>query len=203
MEETDQIVFSAPFRRLTSITLRSPNMLIDQLESLLSFTPPLVYLHIASHSSTFSFLQRLSQWEHFIRHKLPLLEKFKFYAYTYEYHYKNVKDIEQILNAFRTSFWLEEKHWYVTCKYINNEARSGIMLYSSTTSSVDFPDNLGPDILSYSTSTTKNDDITKTSSTWNARLNLSAMNDAISLHKVCSDINSIDFMKLCLFSLSS
>ena len=203
MEETNPIVFSAPFQRLTSLTLRSPHILMDQLESLLSFTPSLVYLNIVSHFSTFTFLQRLSQWEHFIRHKLPLLEKLKFYAYTHEYRYENVQDIERILNGFRTPFWLEEKHWYVTCKYINNEARSGLMLYSSTNSSVDFPDDLCPDILSYSTSTTNNDDITKTSSTWNARLNLSAMNNAISLHKVCSDMNLIVLMKLCLFFLSS
>lgn len=193
MDETDQIVFSTSFQLLTSLTLRSPYMLIDQLESLLSFTPSLVYLHIVNHSSTLSFLQRLSQWEQFIRHKLPLLEKFKFYAYTHDYHYENVKDIELIINAFRTSFWLEDKHWYVTCKYINNDTRSGMMLYSPTASSIDFPDNLWPGILSYSTSTTKNDDIAKTSSTWNARLNLSAMNDAISSHKVCGDMNSIGF----------
>ena len=201
MKETDQIIFSAPFQQLTSLTLRSPQILMDQLESLLSFTPSLVYLHIVSHSSTFTFLQRLSQWEHFIRHKLPSLEKFKFYAYTHEYRYENVQDIERILNAFRTSFWLEEKHWYVTCRYTNNTPRAGLMLYSSTNSSVDFPDNLCSGTLSYSTSTTKNDDITKTSSTWNARLNFSAMAKPISLYKVCSDMNSIVVVKLSIFSL--
>ena len=186
MDETDQIGFSTSFQLLTSLTLRSPAMQIDQLESLLSFTPSLIYLHIVSHSSTFSFLQRVSQWEQFIRQKLPLLEEFKCYAYTGEYHYENVQDIELIINAFRTSFWLKEKRWYITCKYINTDTRTGIMLYSSIASSTDFPDNLSPGILSYSTSTTKNDDIANMISTWNARLNLSAMNDAIFLHKVCS-----------------
>lgn len=199
MDEMHPVVFSAPFQQLTSLTLRSPQILIDQLESLLSFTPSLVHLHIVSHSSTFRFLQHLSQWEHFIRDKLPLLKMFQFYAFTNEYQYTNVQDMELILNGFRTPFWIEEKHWYVTSKYTKNGIRSGMMLYSSTTSDGDFPNNLWPDILSYSTSTTKDDDITKTSSTWNARFNLSSIDEAISLHHVCIHINSFHLMKLSIF----
>jgi hypothetical protein len=185
MDPTDQIVLPTPLRLLTSLTLRSSSMLIDKLESLLSRTPSLVNLHIVSCFSTFDFLQRLSQWEQFIHHKLPLLENFKFYINILNYQYENVRDIEPIINAFRTPFWIEQKRWYVTCKYINDGARSDIMLYSPSDPSIDFPGNFLPGNLSYSTSTTKNDDITITSSTWSTRLNLSAMTDAISSHQVC------------------
>jgi hypothetical protein len=191
MDATDQIILPSSLHLLTSLTLRSSSMVIDQLESLLSTTPSLTYLHIVSYFATFNFLQRLSQWEQFIRHKLPLLENFKFHVNIVDYHYENVKDIEPIINAFRTPFWLEQKRWYITCKYINDEARSDILLYSPADSNIDFPDNFVPGILSYSTSTAKNDDITKTSSTWSARLNLAEMIDAISSHQVCVNMKLI------------
>jgi hypothetical protein len=185
VHEEDSIVLSTSFRRLTSLTLQSPRLAIDQLESLLSFTPSLVRLHIASYSSDFDLLRRVSQWEQFILHRLPLLALFKFHLFTYDYSYENVQDVEAILHAFRTPFWLKEKRWYVTCKYINDEGRAGLMLYSPPTSNMDFPDNLWAGILSYSMSTTEADDQVQTISTWNARLDLSAMHHEITSEKVC------------------
>lgn len=188
MEEMDPIDFSTSFQQLTSLSLKSPYMLIDQLESLLSVTPSLVDLQIINYSATFRFLQRLTQWERFIPHKLPQLQNLRFYTSMDNYDYRKVSDIEVILDAFRTPFWLDHKCWYVTCKYIKNEARSGMMLYSSIDTTADFPDNLEPDILSYTTSTTKNDVRTPANSTWNARLNLSEMEE-ISSDKVCTHKN--------------
>ena len=189
MDETNQIVPSTSFPLLTSLRLQSLScLLIDQLEILLSFTPLLVHLHIASHRSTLSFLQRLSQWEPSIRDHLSLLEKFEFYIFTADYDYENVKDVELIMNSFRTSFWLEEKRWYVTCQYINNDIRPGLVLRSPIISNVDFPDNFSSNIISYSASTSKNDRNKVTmNSTWIARLNLSAMNEAISSNEVCAN----------------
>jgi hypothetical protein len=189
MDATDEIVLPISSHLLTSLRLCGSTLFIDHLESLLSFTPSLVYLHIVNCFSTFRFLHRLSQWEQFIRQKLPLLENFKFYINIHDHQYENVKQIQPIINAFRTSFWIEEKRWYVTCKYINNDVRCDIMLYSSPDSTTNFPDNFLPGTISYSTSTISNDIIAKTDSTWSARLNLSAMKDAISSHQVCININ--------------
>ena len=193
MEGMDQIDFSTSFQQLTSLSLRSPHMLIDQVESLLSVTPSLVNLHIVNYSATFNFLQRISQWEKFISRKLPLLQKFKFYTYSSGYDYRKASDIDVIMRAFRTSSWLENKCGYVTCQYLNNDTRRGIMLYSSTDSSTDFPNNLEPAILSYSTSTTKSDSRIDGSSMWNIRLNLLEMDNAISSNEVCTHINLLGF----------
>ncbi|CAF1187474.1 unnamed protein product [Rotaria sp. Silwood1] len=181
MDEDRQIHLSISFHQLTSLTLRSSHVIINQLEYLLSLTRSLTYLHIMNYTRTFTFLRHLSQWEKFICQNLALLKYFKFNVHMQNYIYENVQDIEQILKAFRTSFWIEHKQWYVTCKYIGNEARSDLIWYTSTDFDLEFPDNLLSGTLSYITSTTKND---KMNTTWCVRLDLSEITDAISSHKL-------------------
>ncbi|CAF4132523.1 unnamed protein product [Rotaria magnacalcarata] len=193
MNTDDQIVLPTLCKQLTSLTLRSCTMLMDQLESLLSLTTSLVYLHIVSYFSTFDFLQHLSKWEHFICDKLPLLKHFKFYVHIKDYPYEKIKDIEHIINSFRTSFWIEQKLWYVACKYIKNSTRTDIALYSPSDSSIDFPDGLLPGILSCSTVTvtTKNDDLCNSRITWSVRLNVSKMIDAINSNQLSQPTHQI------------
>ncbi|UJR29244.1 hypothetical protein I4U23_010458 [Adineta vaga] len=192
MERNNQIILPNSLQRLTSLRLRSSNMQIDQLESLLSLTPSLVDLHIVNYLTlTDYFLERLSQWEEFICHKLPLLKKFKFFVHIQNYLYENIENLEQIIDAFRTSFWLEQKHWYVTCKYINNDTRSDIMCYSPADSSIDFPNNSFADIFSYSTSTTNKDSTFVTRNQWNLRVNPSAMFNAISSYRLNRPVRHI------------
>ncbi|CAM4952870.1 unnamed protein product [Rotaria socialis] len=191
MNTDDQIVLPKSCKQLTSLTLRSCTMLMDQLESLLSLTTSLVYLHLVCYFSTFDFLQHLSKWERFICDKLPSLKYFKFYVHITDYPYEKIKDIEHIINSFRTSFWVEQKLWYVACKYIKNSTRTDIALYSPSDSSIDFPDGLLPGILSCSTVTTKSDDLGNSRITWSARLNVSKMIDAINSNQLSQPTQQI------------
>ncbi|CAF1141291.1 unnamed protein product [Adineta ricciae] len=145
---------------LTSLKLYCMQIPIGLLESLLSYMPALVHLHLSTYFTTFYFLQRLSQWEYLIHEKLPVLDTFKLYASTEQYQYEDVKDIESMFNRFRTPFWLELKRWYITCEYVKDGNTSNIRLYSRKDSHRNFPAKSSPAMLTHSASTTRNDDIT-------------------------------------------
>ncbi|CAF1269047.1 unnamed protein product [Adineta ricciae] len=173
MSETPIVLTS--IHLLTSLKLYCMQIPIGLLESLLSYMPALVHLHLSTYFTTFYFLQRLSQWESFIREKLPVLNTFKLYASTEQYQYLDVKDIESMLNRFRTPFWLELKRWYITCEYVKDGNTSNIRLYSRKDSHRNFPAKSSPAMLTHSASTTRNDDITDMSIKWKVRLNLLLM----------------------------
>ncbi|CAF1419927.1 unnamed protein product [Rotaria sordida] len=87
---------------------------MDKLELLLSILPSIINLDLASSGRPFEFVRRLSQWEGFIRLKLPQLYRFEFCIFCYCSNWEN---FESLIAAFRTSFWLEEKRWFVTCQF--------------------------------------------------------------------------------------
>jgi hypothetical protein len=158
-------------------------MSIDQLEMLLLLTPSLVHLDLKTNRQIpFNFLQRFSRWETFLRQKLRLLEKFKFFIDTCEYKFEA---IESILTAFCTPFWLEDKRWFITCQLIaDSVSNSGLILYSSEGIWNEFPFNVRDSILSYFTFTTKYDNATNMSSKWYIHSNLARMVEAVSSKKI-------------------
>ncbi|CAF1141273.1 unnamed protein product [Adineta ricciae] len=168
---------------LTSLTLRSNKRCIYQYESLLSYTPALVHLHLTDYLTEFACLQRLSQWESFIRQKLPSLQTFKFHVSTNEYERHDTNTIESLVNAFRTPFWLQLKRWYVTCLYTADGTKPMLSLYSRSDSYNNFPDNMSRGYLSYSTSTTENDNVIDMNINWKVRLNASDVVGSIGLHE--------------------
>jgi hypothetical protein len=58
------------------------------------------------------------EWESFISNNLPKLKKFHFKM---EYYFEEdeiiEEQIDQVLNAFRTSFWLVHHGWFVRCDW--------------------------------------------------------------------------------------
>jgi hypothetical protein len=119
------------YPQLTSLTLnlcsRSSNILhqlsIDRVHSFLSFTPSLVSLEIITRRSKVDSICNGHLWQQFIQTTLLLLKKFQF-SFTYDsagdkYNYP----LDKIITPFRTSFWLNDKHWIVNCDYILSPSR--------------------------------------------------------------------------------
>jgi hypothetical protein len=158
-------------------------MSIDQLELLLLLTPSLLHFDLKTNRKvSFNFLQRFSQWETFLCQKLRFLEKFKFFINICEYQFEA---LESILTAFRTPFWLEDKHWFITCQIVvDNVSNSGLVVYSSEETWNEFPFNVRETILSYFTFITKDDNVVNMSSKWYVRSNLPRMVEAICPKKV-------------------
>ena len=55
---------------------------------------------------------------HFILTSLPLLNDFEFFFAYCPVEKCNPVSLQSLIDSFRTSFWLEEKQWFVTCDYI-------------------------------------------------------------------------------------
>ncbi|CAF1247954.1 unnamed protein product [Rotaria sp. Silwood1] len=169
------------YQQLISLTLNDILFSIDQLEILLTSHPSLVYFNLtAKNISSFQSLRCFSQWEYFIREKLPQLKNFHFKISTQMSYYQDLRGIQSIIAAFRTSFWLEHKRWYVIFQYVINDEGSRLILYSSIDGHVDFGQNFQKGFISYFTSTTKNDDKPNIQNMWNALFNLTDVKQAIS-----------------------
>lgn len=110
----DKTIRSNLYLQLTSFTLNDIRMTMDKLELLLSMIPSLVHLDLTSSGKPFEFVRRLSQWEEFIQLKLPRLYQFEFCIFCFCSNWEN---FDSLILSFRTPFWLNEKHWYVTCQF--------------------------------------------------------------------------------------
>ncbi|CAF1025098.1 unnamed protein product [Adineta steineri] len=151
INDTDQNSTIKSYRQLISLTLKSTNRSITQLEYLLLLTPSLTELKLINSPSTPNSLINGSYWEIFIKTKLSSLIKFQFVFYqlvlrTYECN----ADVELFIIPFRTSFWIEEKQWFVNCQSIKSSHT--IQLYSIPFSinSYDYNFDLGNILLSTS-----------------------------------------------------
>ncbi|CAF5111544.1 unnamed protein product, partial [Rotaria sp. Silwood1] len=129
------------YQQLTSLTLNDILFSIDELEILLISHPSLIYFNLtANNISSFQSLRRFSQWEFFIREKLPRLKHFHFQIST-RMSYQDLRSMQSIIAAYRTSFWIEHKRWYVIFQYVINDEGSRLILYSSIDGHVDFWQN--------------------------------------------------------------
>jgi hypothetical protein len=115
-------VFIAPSEltsSLKSLTIEQKYIPMNKLESILLLTPSLIHLKITGWTRLVDNLYDGFQWEKFIKRSLTHLEKFEFFFHLIvEKH--TISDLESIIAPFHTWFWLENKHWYVTCEYIKD-----------------------------------------------------------------------------------
>ena len=100
------------FSQLKSLTIDNVDTSIDKLELFLLLTPSLTYLQLIGRPNMIDG----KYWEDFIGKHLPHLSKFEFYFTQWESHEQTLADIQLIINSFQTSFWIEEKSWFVTCE---------------------------------------------------------------------------------------
>jgi hypothetical protein len=144
------------YQQLMSLTLNDSRLSMTGLTSILSLTPSLVYLKIICSPDPFDTIADGKRWEEFIRTNLPLLNKFEFFfTNVYNVYYKP-RDVELLISRFRTPFWLEEKHCFVTCDYI--DYLNQVMLYSTPLCGPDFTYECQSNKVSYSTANTMEDD---------------------------------------------
>ncbi|CAF2783928.1 unnamed protein product [Rotaria sp. Silwood2] len=104
---------------------------MNDIESLLLLLPKLTHLRligqdILTDPSSFDS----SRWENFIKTKLPLLNRFKFWFTRSVVDNADCTTVKSLITVFRTSFWLETKHWCVKCDNISGKYRQYFSLYS-------------------------------------------------------------------------
>ncbi|CAF3611184.1 unnamed protein product [Rotaria sp. Silwood1] len=114
-EENDQFVYDF-YHPLTSLTLLEHQGSIFDLEKSLSLTPTLMHLKIIGDISDTIFFMDSSRLEEFIRSKLCSLKHFEIFI-NGSTNSENLS-IDMLIEQFRTSFWIEEKHWFFTCEFL-------------------------------------------------------------------------------------
>jgi hypothetical protein len=128
-----------PMRQLTSLFIENVSINMSKIESILLNTPLLTHFRLTGDIDKIDY-----QWEKLIQTKLPLLLHFEFFFRTkIEGNHENVTT-DILIAPFRTSFWLEIKHWFVTVNKmvrINNDdtnSNHDIQLYSIPVCTPDF-----------------------------------------------------------------
>lgn len=95
------------------------------LEYLLSLTPALGHLKLVSSLPMVHSIFDVSCLEQCIRTKLLQLKKFEF---VFIFDLKNSNDniannLNSLIDAFQTSFWLKDQHCFLTCDYLLNKSK--------------------------------------------------------------------------------
>jgi hypothetical protein len=91
---------------------------MTDFQQFLSLTPSLVRLKLMSYQSSLDSIFDDSDWAQLIQTKLTDLKTFQiFFSYTLRQG-NDVKDLDLMIDRFRTPFWLEEKKWIITCDYV-------------------------------------------------------------------------------------
>jgi hypothetical protein len=134
------------YPQLTSLTLNGCLLSTDKVYLLLSLTPSLVSLEIISQRSELDSIFDGHLWQQFIQTKLLLLRKFKFF-FAYNTNTVGHNSFASIITSFRTPFWLNDKHWFVTCEYVVTS--SNIILYTIPVYMADYEILVRYDLLSF------------------------------------------------------
>ena len=154
ISDTDRFLSTESHRQLTSLTLQDTNRSIEQLESFLSLSPSIIELKIINSLSTPNSLIDGSKWEALIKTKLPLLRSFHFVFYQVHLRiYQCDADVEILIRPFRSSFWLEDKQWFVKCQSIKSLHKVKLFTIPFPSSSYDY--NHDPDQILLSTTPRK------------------------------------------------
>ncbi|CAF1091508.1 unnamed protein product [Adineta ricciae] len=149
MHEVEATIVPTFYELLTSLTLTDSRMSINGLVSILILTPCLTYLKILGLPDAFEAVADGSFWEKFIRSNLTHLVQFQFYFTNMYYISYTSRDVQSLVSRFRTSFWLQEKQWFITCDYI--DYLNQVMLYTIPLCNPDFTYESEMQKISYST----------------------------------------------------
>jgi hypothetical protein len=139
---TNYVPFAdASYPELTSLTIENCSYNVEHLKLILSLTPSLVHLKLSSNICWSYSLFDGSLWAEFIQTKLPLLDKFDFvFSGSFFYSSFNNHSARSIILSFQTPFWLDEKHWFVTCDYyITSTSQHRIVMYTLPTYTIKEP----------------------------------------------------------------
>jgi hypothetical protein len=88
------------------------------LALLLTTTPLLTHLKLASRRATLDLVFDGCYWEEFVQMKLPSLVKFDFFFSCELSDDYSFADIDQRITTFQTELWIDKKCWFISCAYI-------------------------------------------------------------------------------------
>ena len=111
------------------MAIKGHSLRFKEVCSVLSLTSSLVYLHITLQSLETDCNLNGNDWEEFLRQELIHLKYFQFFFVYNTDHIDNHWSLSSIIKPFKTSFWLNEKHWIVVCDFVLQS--SDIVLYTS------------------------------------------------------------------------
>lgn len=114
--------------KLETVYLNCSKMDTNELELLFSCMPSVRRLKLHGRHESVNFLFDGSYWKQMISRCLPQLQEFKFDFITRSFNEND--EIESIIDSFRTSFWLEEKCWFVSCTFRGYFPKARIILRS-------------------------------------------------------------------------
>ncbi|CAF1458291.1 unnamed protein product [Rotaria sordida] len=113
----DEDFVPSPIFSLINLTLTFDSVSDDWLMILFKNLPNLRRLNVkflsANHTSLFIYG---NHWEDLIRNSLPKLKEFDLNIAVKFYHLENVEhEFNQLVDSFRSSFWLDEHRWFIRC----------------------------------------------------------------------------------------
>lgn len=127
---------------LVSLSILGCVLSIENLYSILSLTPALTYFKVISSTSGFNAFFDGSTWEQFIISKLIHLNKFEFlFSLNHVYGTNYTHSLESIIALFQTPFWLEDKHWFVTCDFLMRREKK-LRIYTTPMCTTDSEDSM-------------------------------------------------------------
>jgi hypothetical protein len=91
---------------------------------------------MVSTRSVFDSVFDATFWEKFVQTKLICFNKFEFFFTYFVQENTITPSLESIISLFQAPFWLNDKHWFVTCEYILNYAQ--LKLYTTPVSTTNF-----------------------------------------------------------------
>lgn len=126
------------YPQVLSLTLHDTELDRNGCEFILSKLPSLEYFYIMGGDG----LADGSFWEKIIKTILLNLKTFEFAFWgDTNIPIENSNDLESAVVSFRTSFWLEEKHWYAVCYYFRQMDNYSIYSLPISKSNINFYSN--------------------------------------------------------------
>ncbi|CAF1542235.1 unnamed protein product [Adineta ricciae] len=117
--------------QMESVSIEECQLTMDNLLLITTLTPSLIHLKIVSNISdtdAFTLVTDVSRLEEFVQSQLPRLRKFEFF-FSFERNAQNeMISLDSFVTPFRTSYWLNDKHWVVASAYVMNDPE--IWLYT-------------------------------------------------------------------------
>lgn len=126
------VIAQSTIKRLSSLKtliIKENQLEFEYLTSLLVLTPNIHHLKLKNKKTVLSTITTGSQWENILSNHLVHLEVFEFF-FTYKFRkYEKMPSLTELIDTFRTPYWLDVKRWFITCRYyIGGE---NIQLYTS------------------------------------------------------------------------
>jgi len=140
--DDDVVVVRHPALSITKLKLHLSRIHQDNMIIFLQTMPNLCQLIVDICSPNKDQILNGYQWENILRNYLPNLQIFRLRMEFQIINKNNTeKPLNDLVNSFRNSFWLEDHHWFVRCHWNPINSSSSIYLYTLPYKFTDFKFN--------------------------------------------------------------